>query len=379
MKIAIEALVHEGQAIGAGRYARLLLEGLQRFGPRYQYHVFDYLSRDYRNRIARLWLPQGPNFEHRFHRFPRPLMPLLEDRLGLRIQDRWMRKASVNLFHGIRGILPPLSAGIGKLVTVHDVQFKINPEWFQDVWYRRFDQSIAEADHVIAVSHNTAKELHELCGVPFEKISVIHNGLSPQFRVIDDAEILGATRDKFQLPEQFLLFVGGLRPLKNLMRLVEAFADVAKSFPHVKLVLVGKFVAGRESLRERIRQLGLLEHVLMTGYVSEEELIHFYNMATVFAFPSLHEGFGYPVLEAMACRCPVLASNRTSLPEVCGEAAEFVDPEDTDALAGGLRKMLSSEARRRELVELGVEQVARFDWQTCIDRHLQVYQRLLGE
>ena len=378
MKIAIEALVHEGQAQGAGRYARLLLEGLEQFGSRFEYYLFDYLSRDYRRRTEALWLPSGPNFETRLRWFPRPLMPWLEDRLGLRVQDRWLRKAGVDLFHGLRGLLPPLSPRIKKLLTVHDLQFKINPGWFEDKWYRRFDQSVAETDFVITGSQHTAQDLKDLCGLPAEKLAIVPYGVSPLFRVIEDRDLLEATRGKYRLPEKFVLFVGGLRPLKNLERLTEAFAAVASEFPDVSLALVGKSISGNVSLLERIVAWNLVERVQFTGYVPEADLVHLYNLATVFAFPSLYEGFGYPVLEAMACGTPVLSSNVSSLPDVCGEAAEFVSPENPDSIAFGLRRLLASSDRRDELIQKGHAQRQKFTWRTCIERHLQIYEQLLN-
>jgi glycosyltransferase involved in cell wall biosynthesis len=182
-------------------------------------------------------------------------------------------------------------------------------------------------------------------------------------------------RRRYDLPERFVLFVGTLEPRKNLMRLVQAYAGLPASVRrHVSLVIAGGPGWLSETLRREVAERGLADRVRFIGYVRDEDMAPLYSLATVFAYPSLYEGFGLPVLEAMACGVPVLTSNVSSLPEVAGGAAVLVAPTDVDAIADGLTQLLDDTALAAKLVARGLEWSTNFSWDRCARETLAVYE-----
>ncbi|MEM4301926.1 MAG: glycosyltransferase family 1 protein, partial [Candidatus Caldarchaeum sp.] len=254
--------------------------------------------------------------------------------LGLGM-DRFFR--DVSLFHATEHLLPRFSR-IRTVFTLHDLIFLFHPEthkplnrWFLTLLMPRF---LRAADAVIAVSECTKRDAVRAYGIPEEKITVIYEGVSPRFRPANP-EAVQAVRAKYGLPEHFILYVGTIEPRKNLVALLEAYAAIlTRNTQHaIRLVVVGKKGWLYEGFFRRLRELDLEERVHFTGYVPDEDLPALYSAADLFVFPSLYEGFGLPVLEAMACGVPVVCSNTSSLPEVAGDAALLVNPTDVQALA----------------------------------------------
>ncbi|MDQ4019325.1 MAG: glycosyltransferase family 4 protein [Actinomycetota bacterium] len=247
----------------------------------------------------------------------------------------------------------PLRASVPLVVTVHDLAVLRHPEAFNR-WTRAYSRAVVPlvvraARRVIAVSRFTASELHTVLGVPAERIVVIPHGTGPPF------EPAGAAEDG-----NYVLCVGTLEPRKNLARLVEAFARA--KLDGFELRIVGSAGWGN------VRVTG--EHVRWLGAVPDDELARLYRGARCVAYVSLYEGFGLPVLEALACSAPVVAANIPPLREVAGDAAVYVDPLDPDAIARGLREAVS---RREELVAAGVEQARRFSWKQAAEETVAVY------
>ena len=191
---------------------------------------------------------------------------------------------------------------------------------------------------------------------------------------MSDPGRLAAVRLRYELPERFVLFLGAMEPRKNLPRLLEAFAALApglrREFP---LVVAGAQGWLNDSVHEQAQKLGLGESVRFAGYIEQGDLAALYSLASVFAYPSVWEGFGLPVLEAMACGTPVLTSNVSSLPEVAGAAAVLVPPADVDAMADGLSRLLCDSALRADLVARGLRRVGAFSWERCARETLAVY------
>jgi glycosyltransferase involved in cell wall biosynthesis len=191
---------------------------------------------------------------------------------------------------------------------------------------------------------------------------------------VSDPERLAAVRRRYDLPERFILFLGAVEPRKNLLRLIEAFAALKPALRReTPLVVAGAHGWLNDSVRERVGKLGLDKSVLFPGYIAGDDVAALYSLATVFAYPSLWEGFGLPVLEAMACGTPVLTSNVSALPEVAGDAALFVTPTDVEAIADGLARLLDDAALRAELGARGVRRTAAFSWKRCARETLAVY------
>jgi glycosyltransferase involved in cell wall biosynthesis len=192
-----------------------------------------------------------------------------------------------------------------------------------------------------------------------------------------EPETLARVRQQYYLPEKFILHVATIEPRKNLSRLLEAFTALLGDWPDLKLVLVGKKGWLYESFFQKIQAMGLERQVIFPGYVAEADLPAFYQLAELFAFPSLYEGFGLGPLEAMACGTPVVSSNSSSLPEVVGEAGLLFEPTDTAAMTQALRRILTDEALRAELKQRSLQQAKKFSWAKAAEEHIAVYQSLL--
>ncbi len=252
------------------------------------------------------------------------------------------------------------------VVTIHDVGYRFFPEahprWqrFYLEWSTRYNARTAA--RVIAISRATQQALVTSYGVPPDRIHIIPNGYTPDLTPVRDAQRLAAVRERYGIPGDYVLYLGRIQPRKNLPRLIRAFARVAADDPQLYLVLAGPSGWLEASIRAEIAACGLTERVVLPGYVAAEDKAALLSGARVFAFPSLYEGFGIPVLEAQACETPVLTSSTSSLPEVAGDAALLVDPEDEAAIAAGLRRLLEDEALRAMLRERGRANITRFTW-----------------
>lgn len=266
------------------------------------------------------------------------------------------------------------------VATIHDLIYYLNRDACPSLaayLYARFmfKKAVKIARKIITVSEFTRSELVESLGVGPEKIAVIHNGVSGLYRPIA-VEKQGAVLSKYGIRGGYIFYAGNHQPRKNLVRLVQAFS-LLKNKDH-QLVLTGKTDPRRADLYNAVNERGLEGRVLFIGAVPEEDLPGLYSGATVFAFPSLSEGFGLPPLEAMACGTPVVSSNATSLSEVVGDAGLTFDPEDAEAMAKAIERVLGSGALREELREKGLERVKKFSWRTAAEKTLKVYEEALN-
>jgi glycosyltransferase involved in cell wall biosynthesis len=261
------------------------------------------------------------------------------------------------------------------VVTVHDLGYHYYPEahtLFQNLYLRWSARHNARsATRVLADSEATRRDLMRYYRTAGEKIAVVYPGCDESLTPVSDPALLAAVRARYGIAGPYLLYVGTLHPRKNLVRLVQAFAALLRhtqdrsASPDLTLVLAGKKGWLYDEISTQVRKLGVEERVLLPGYVPDSDLASLLSGALAFVFPSLYEGFGLPVLEAMACGRPVVCSNASSLPEVAGDAALLVDPLDVDALTEGLAQIVSDEGLRRELVNKGFQQVSKFSWQRC--------------
>lgn len=275
----------------------------------------------------------------------------------------------------------PRIKGVPIVATIHDALMYTNPEWYpskiraQKNWLRK--KTFSWADHFITISYAMIPELVKYMGIPENKISVVHNGIashwSEEISLINRQAIL----KKLNLPEKFILYTGTLQPKKNVARIIEAFlelpADIKDEYP---LVITGKAGWGAEPILSAIDKLKSQKAGYWLDYVSFEELRALYQSATVYVCPSLHEGFGYTVLEAFASKTPVLTSNISALPEVAGNAAYFVDPYSATDIKHGLQNLLTSELLRRDLIEKGRIRAKDFSQEKCAKETLAVYEKM---
>ncbi len=264
------------------------------------------------------------------------------------------------------------------VVTIHDLGYHYYPEAhtvFQNIYLRWSTRYNARAaTRVVADSEATKRDLTHYYRIPEERIRVVYPGRDESLVPIVEPGAHARVRACYGLSDPYLLYVGTLHPRKNLVRLVQAFAIFLRSSlsPNLQLVLAGQKGWLYDEVLTQVRKLGLTERVVLTGYVPDADLPVLLSGALAFVFPSLYEGFGLPMLEAMACETPVVCSNVSSLPEVAGEAALLVDPLDTESLVNAIGQIVTDEGLRRTLVERGLRQMQYFSWGRCAREILQI-------
>jgi glycosyltransferase involved in cell wall biosynthesis len=289
-------------------------------------------------------------------------------------------RARVDVLHATFGLAPWCPGG-AVVLTIHDLCPDVHPEFFPAPvrarvrWLLR--QGAARADWVVTPSRAAQRVLSVHYGCPADRVTVIPHGVEPA--LVDLAAPLAPDDERVlaSLPAEFVFYVGRFHARKNLPRLLAAMALLRERRGEaVPLVIAGRDMWSERGLRDEVARLGLDASVLFPGYVSDAALAHCYRRARVFAFPSLHEGFGMPVLEAMAHGVPVLSSNASCLPEVCGDAAVLVDPLDPEAIADGLARMLDDGALRADLATRGPAHAKQFTWERSAREHRAVYRAL---
>ena len=277
----------------------------------------------------------------------------------------------------------PLICAVPAVVTVHDLGYLHYPEahrpferWYLD-WTTRRHARLAAA--IIADSQGTRGDLVDLYRTDPKRIFVVYPGRDDSIGREEDPSAIRAVKARYGIRGDYLLYLGTLQPRKNLVRLVEAFARLQPRPATLQLVLAGQKGWLYDELFARVESLGLGNHVVFTGYVAEDDKAALLSGALALVYPSLYEGFGMPVLEAMACGTPVLTSNVSSLPEVAGDAALLVDPLDINAIATGISRLITDADLRKALVEKGHAQVRRFSWTNAGREILQVLESVATE
>jgi glycosyltransferase involved in cell wall biosynthesis len=301
------------------------------------------------------------------------------------IQPVVLASQKVDLLHALAFVVPLLSP-CPTVVTIYDLSFIHFPDAFRP-WNRLYLSfftawSARRARRVIAISESTRRDVVSRFGLPAERVDVVHCGVDGLFRPLPAAEI-ESFRQRRGLPGEFIFFIGTLEPRKNLETLVRAYARLlarcrGSGGDAPKLVIGGAKGWYYERVFAAVEELGLVRHVIFPGYVAQEELPWWYGAATLFVYPSYHEGFGLPVLEAMRCGLPVITSNVSSLPEVAGDAGLLVGPMDVEELAEAMYRLLQDAALREELSQLGLERAAHFSWERTARETVSVYRRALN-
>jgi glycosyltransferase involved in cell wall biosynthesis len=289
----------------------------------------------------------------------------------------------VDVYHSPDFVLPPLRHAKG-ILTVHDLAFLMRPDCADERLRKYLEEvvprSVQRADFIIADSENTRNDLLVLLGVRPASIAVVPGGVEERFAPVTNAQQLQHARRKIGVGDApFVLAIGVIEPRKNLNRLMDAFLALKKrgGVPsELKLVLAGGNGWLFDGIFEHHAASPIREDILLPGFVPDELLPAVYSAADVLAFPSLYEGFGLPILEAMACGTPVVASRASCLPEVAEGAALLIDPTDVDDLATSLELMLSDASLRARLVEQGLQRASEYTWQRAAEQLLAVYTKV---
>jgi glycosyltransferase involved in cell wall biosynthesis len=273
------------------------------------------------------------------------------------------------------------------LVTVHDVMYLMprslvpaSSGWYQRLGraYRSWivPQVVKRAHAVVAVSERCRRDIEEYVGLPADRITVVHEAANSACRVLDDPEREDEVRLRYGLSRPFILALGASDPRKNTGRILEAFALVRRAgFREMQLAIVGAPAGGHAQLRDQARALGVLDDVSVRGFVPEHDLVALYNAAEVFVYPSLYEGFGLPVLEAMACGTPVVSSAAGSIPEIAGDAVSWIDPYSAESISRGIRGVLEAPGLASRLRAIGLAQANRFSWEQTAKKMLDLYEQ----
>ena len=361
------------QGTGTEIYSQRLIRALIDLAP-------DHRFRLYFNRPPAANLFRAGNVESRIIPFRR---------LWTHIRLSWeVTRRSPEVLFVPSHVLPMLHPR-RSVVTVHDLGYLHFPEAHptaQRLYLHASTRWNARASaRVIADSQATKDDLIRHYRTPADKIVVAYPGLDPAIRRVQDPQHIQAVKSRYGIQSEYLLTIGTLQPRKNLSRLIEAFGKSSDDFSRrqqeatdptralrrvatthpLKLVIVGKKGWLYADLFKQVAQLGLADRVMFPGYLPDADKAALISGATALVFPSLYEGFGFPVIEAMACSTPVICSNTSSMPEAAGDAALLVDPLDTDAIATAIDRILSDIDLRRDLAERGVTQAAKFTWQAC--------------
>jgi glycosyltransferase involved in cell wall biosynthesis len=305
------------------------------------------------------------------------------------IAEQWgvpraVAKAGADLLHEPHYVLPPLTR-CRTVVTIHDCIHLRFPEYLSSRLAAAYAHGMIrlaamKADRVLTVSEASKRDILHYTGVAPGKVVVIHNGLDARFAAAPAAEAIDRVRQRFQLEHPFVLYVGNIKPHKNLGRLIAAFAAMREDGPDgLKLVVIGDETSKHPELRQAVHRHRLDKHVRFLGFQPAATLVVFYRLARAFVFPSLYEGFGLPPLEAMANETPVVTSNVSSLPEVAGGAALLVDPYDVASIADGIRRAVTDEPLRQDLIARGRVRAREFSWAQAAASTLEVYRQVLGQ
>ena len=368
MRIGIDAHSVGTKLGGNESYAVNLIEALAQIDSVNNYTIY-VTTNEARDRFSNRW----PNFKVRS---TLPHTPLIRIPLTLSAE---LRKHPVDVLH-VQFTAPPFCP-CPFVVSIHDLSFEHLPQTFKRRSRTQLRltvrHSARRAARILSLSEHTRSDIVETYGIEPDRIEAIPLAAPDHFRMVIDKRELQRVRHNYGIEGDYILSVGSIQPRKNLARLIKAYAQLrgdcsADKLP--KLVLAGKCAWLYDETLRALDQAGVKDSVILTGYVPESDLPALYSSALCFVYPSYFEGFGLPPLEAMKCGVPVVVGNRTSLPEVVGDAGLTVDPFDVDAIAGAIRRLLNDSTLRAELSQKGAERASTFTWQETARQTLQIYQ-----
>jgi glycosyltransferase involved in cell wall biosynthesis len=390
IRVGIDYTAAAWQGAGIGRYTRELVRALVAQSDAYSYTLFyaaggidpdsSYLADLHRLRDAYPHVRAAP-----IPLSPRRLTQIWQRaRLPLPVE---LFTGPLDLVHAPDFVLPPTRART--ILTIHDLSFLIYPQFAAQGMVRYLSsavpRSLRRADAILSDSLATSQDLERLLNIDPARVTLVYPGVAPRFRPLPP-QATEPVRRRLELPERFVLFVSTLEPRKNLVRLIEAFAqvlqitdpDLQSAIRNLQLVIAGRRGWLYEEIFAAIERLGLNDRIRILDFVDDNDVPALYNLAWVFAYPSIYEGFGLPALEALACGTPVLTANNSSLPEVVGEAALLVPAEEVGAIANGLARLVADESLHAQLRAAGPLRARRYTWEQAAQQVLSCYRQVMS-
>ena len=377
MRVGVEYTAAINQSAGIGRFVRCLFNAIAELDHKNEYVLLHAAPEPGRPPS----FPAGSNFSRRELRFRERIINVMWHRLKIPFPVDLLT-GPLDIFHSPDFVLPPVRHAT-TMLTVHDLAFLLFPECADQRLRAYLEQvvprSVARADYIVADSENTKNDLICLLDANPDRVSVIPGGVDPHFKPATQDAVADVRRE-YGLEQPYVLGVGVIEPRKNFPRLIEAFSRFRRQAdrPYQLVIAGGKGWLSDETYREAERS-AFASDIRFTGYVPDAYLPALYTGAQAFAYPSLYEGFGLPVLEAMACGTPVVCANTSSLPEFAGDAALLVPPEDPGAIATALETLCGKDELRSQLRCRGSERAGEYRWERSAQQLIDLYGRVYQE
>ncbi|MFA5248374.1 MAG: glycosyltransferase family 1 protein [Patescibacteria group bacterium] len=361
---------------GVSWYTLDLLSAILAVDKEKQYFLYYNSFKDQSSRLPKF---NQSNVKIYSTRFPNKIFYLLQKFLRWPKLDLTAIKPhlKIDVFWSPHINFSSFSKNCKKILTVYDLSFLLYPEffsWRKNFWHRflNFKKLIKNSDKIIAISENTKQDLIKISNISADKIVVVYPGVGKEFQPLPTGD-LQKIKEKYNLPDKFILNIGSIEPRKNIAGLVRAFDVVADKLNDYYLVLAGGAGWKNKEIFSAITNAKNKDRIKILGYVDYKDRPALYNLATIFAYPSFYEGFGLPILEAMACGTPVITSDSSSLPEVAGDAAVLVDSNNEKALELAIIALTENEELRNSLIAKGLERVKLFTWKKSAKEYLRIF------
>lgn len=388
MKIGVDCSLVLSQMTGIGQYTFNLVKSLIELDKKNDYllyPIFEY-NRDYSFHIKNLRELQHQNIKIAYQNIPKKVVKGLWNKklsnfnVNLFFLEQSLKFGNIDLIHSTTFYLPKLNKKCAKVVTIYDVSFITHPEHHTtetvDNCTKGTREAVGIADAILVISEHTKKDLIKYFNVPTEKITVTYLGKDETFKKVSDVETINHFLEQYNLPQNYILFVGSFEPRKNIKCLINSYARLPKYLrENHKLVIAGAKGWLNNDIYQLVQDLKIEHNIQFTGYVPQEVMAVLYSQASIFVYPSLYEGFGLPVLEAMSCETPVITSNISSIPEITGkDGAVLINPLNFEELSVKIQEVLESSIISDRLSKNGKLQSEKFSWNKCAKETLEVYQ-----
>ncbi|MBI3300015.1 MAG: glycosyltransferase family 4 protein [Elusimicrobia bacterium] len=378
MKIFIEEPLHGSGRGGVTVYKRKMATLISGMDPANEYFLFTYCFRKRPEVWARITPAQGAKYKHVHARWPESLVRKLEWGARVPFIESYLKGRGAALYHAHR---LPVTKKVPLVTTIYDlfpvIHSNLSP-WLGRLFEEIIRPGLSRCERIMAISTHTKRDMIEVWKVPEERIDVVLWGVDRALFSQLPAERLAAVRAQYKLPERFLLMVGPFDAWSDPRPSIEAFAALPAALKDVHLVMAGPRGTCADAAQKRAEELGLGKRMRWLGFVPQPDLAGVYNLAQALLFPSRYEGFGLPVLEAMACGSPVITSTTSCLPEVAGGAALLSDPADVEALRAAMMTVLDDPTARAALKEKGLKRAAEMTWEATARKTWEIYKSVLG-